>query len=144
MIHIDDEDLYILFKYKWKIINHKTVSYITTTTGKCRLYLHRILLKCPKGLQIDHINGNGLDNRKENLRICTHAENGRNRKVGDNNTSGYKGVSWITRQGKWRATIKINQKRIHLGEYVNIIDAINAYETAATNYFGSFKREGML
>jgi hypothetical protein len=67
------------------------------------------------GLEVDHINMDGLDNRRANLRICTHQENNLNKKISRNNTSGYKGVSWDKWHKKWRSYISVNGKMIRLG-----------------------------
>ena len=69
------------------------------------------------GLQIDHINRDRSDNRLCNLRLVTHMENGHNQKLRATNTSGYTGVSWCRQHNKWRAEIKVNYKRIHLGYF---------------------------
>ena len=77
--------------------------------------MHRVITKCPKGKQVDHINGDGLDNRKANLRICTVNENNKNAKMRKDNKSGYKGVSWYPNRHKWRCVIFVNKKQIYLG-----------------------------
>ena len=102
------------------------------------LQLHRLLMNPPKGMVIDHINHNGLDNRRENLRICTRAENSRNRGKQKNNTSGYKGVCWYKRDKKWRAQIKKDSKKIHIGYFDIIEDAARAYDAKAKELFGEF------
>ena len=95
-------------------------------------------MNAPKGMSVDHINGNKLDNRKSNLRICTHAENLRNLKKAKNNTSGFKGVSWYSKSKKWRAVITFGGKYHHLGLFVKKQDAIDAYNQKAKEYFGQF------
>lgn len=103
-----------------------------------RLLLHRLILGKSTKLEIDHVNGNGLDNRKENLRVCEHKHNMYNKKLYKNNTSGYKGV---TKSGnKWGSSIKHEGRHIHLGNFENKIDAALAYNKAAINYFGEFAR----
>ena len=102
--------------------------------------MHREILKCPKGLFIDHINRNGLDNRKNNLRVCSKSQNMMNTLIPKNNTSGYKGVSWSKRDKKWMAYIKIKNKFNNLG-YFNIKEqAALAYNDAAKKYHGEFAR----
>jgi hypothetical protein len=93
---------------------------ISTYVGanKCSmLSMHRVVVNAPKGTVVDHINGDSLDNRKENLRICTNAENVRNSPKHSNNTSGYKGVIWAKREQKWCAQIIVDGKLINLGYY---------------------------
>lgn len=103
-------------------------------------YLHRVILGAPKDMCVDHINGNTLDNRKNNLRICTNRENTSNRtKLGTNNTSGILGVRFDNRRNKWYADIQYKGKCIFLG-YFNIKeDAIKARIDAEKSYFKEFK-----
>jgi hypothetical protein len=93
---------------------------------------------CPRnsGIYVDHINRNGLDCRKENLRIATNSQNNMNRGMFKNNTSGYRGVH---RKGNmWRAMIYVSGKQIRLGTFKNIKDAASAYNAAAIQYHGEF------
>ncbi len=96
--------------------------------------------KPKKGFDIDHINGDGLDNRKSNLRICKHGENQYNSKMPKNNTSGYKGVYWDKRRNKWISQININGKHVYIGQFINAIDAANAYDKAAMQYHKEFAK----
>lgn len=101
-------------------------------------HLHREILNAPKGMCIDHINGDKLDNRKSNLRLCTNQENIRNSKVMIKNTSGFKGVSWMKSKSKWRARIKVNMREIHLGLFASKLDAVRCYNKGAKRYFSDF------
>jgi hypothetical protein len=91
-----------------------------------------------KGMVIDHLDGNPLNNQKKNLRICTHSENMRNRNLYVNNTSGFKGVYWHKTTKKWMSYIRINKKSLYLGIYTCPIDAGRAYNDAALKYHGEF------
>lgn len=102
--------------------------------------LHRLITNAQPGDQVDHINLNTLDNRKSNLRICTHAENQHNRKMYKTNKSGYKGVYWYKPTKKWKAQISIDGKRISLGYFKDIIDAHEAYKEAAIRLYGEYAR----
>ena len=106
---------------------------------KC-LILHRFIVDCPKGMVVDHINGNTLDNRRENLRICTPAENTRNYRKPKTNTSGFKGVSWINRFGKWHSAISVNGKNKSLGYFDTPEEAYKAYCEASKKYHKEFGR----
>ena len=108
------------------------------TRRKVKLYIHRLIMDAPKGMDVDHINGNPLDNRKSNLRICTHAENQRNKGAYKNNTSGYKGVSWYKRDKKWIAGIKHNNKGIYIGLFEDKEEAARAYDKKAKELHGEF------
>ncbi len=146
-ILIDKEDELMFDKYSWylRYTRKNGKPYVTTdiwiklTKTRKKLILHRVLLGVtdPKR-QVDHINGDTLDNRKENLRDCNYSENNRNRKKGIRNTSGYKGVCWNKGMNKWFAQIRVNRKQINIGHYSNILDAVAAYNEAALKYHGEF------
>jgi hypothetical protein len=102
--------------------------------------MHRQILGAPPGQQVDHINGDTLDNRRVNLRLATHGQNQHNRGKYRNNKSGYKGVSWDKAAGKWRAQIKFNNKKYNLGRYHDPIEAALAYDAAAIRLHGAFAR----
>lgn len=110
--------------------------------GKRRkITMHRQVLGLSKGdgKMVDHINGNGLDNRRCNLRICTGTQNQQNRKI-QHGTSEFKGVHWNKRSEKWQSQIKFNKKRRHLGCFNSETEAAKAYDRAAKNLFGEFAR----
>ena len=100
--------------------------------------LHRFIMDCPEGMDVDHENHNTLDNRKVNLKICTRTQNSRNMSIPKNNTSGYKGVTWDKRCNKWMAQIMINRKNIFLGYFDDKVEAARAYNDAAIKHFGEF------
>lgn len=79
-----------------------------------------------------------LDNRKANLRSCTRSENLINRKMMNNNTSGYTGVVWNKQRGKWLAQINVNKRHIYLGSFENPVDAQVEYQKALIKYYGAF------
>lgn len=92
----------------------------------------------PESRIYDHINHYGLDNRRENLRPCTFSQNTQNSQKRFNTSSKFKGVSWHKRSQKWRGQIKVNGKRIHLGDFKNESDAATAYDDSARIHFGEF------
>ena len=100
---------------------------------------HRLIMGVtdPK-IQVDHINGNKLDNRKENLRLATPQQNSSNIGIRKNNKSGYKGVCWSKRDKKWIASIYKNNKKQYLGCFDDIVEAVRAYDRAALELFGEF------
>ena len=141
-----DDDIYNQFKGKLSIrIKNKTnvkgeVSTLYYVMAP-KDYLHRIITNAPKGYEVDHIDRNTLNNRRENLRICTRQENSRNKTKQRNNTSGYKGVSWDKAKKKWRAFISVDKKQIFLGRYDNIEEAIKARQQADIKYFKEFRNK---
>lgn len=135
---VDDEDYESLSKYRWLL--HKAGYAIRREKGKTIL-MHRCLIAVPAGMQVDHINHNGLDNRKNNLRPCTMAQNQRNRGVSKSNTSGCKGVYWNRKTNKWVAQIVSNQnEKTYLGSFLDIKDAARGYDEAAKKYHGEFAK----
>ena len=104
---------------------------------RVRIPMHRQILNAPDGWEVDHINGDGLDNRKCNLRLCTRSQNGANRhKVRGN----FKGVCWYSRCNKWGASICHDRKRYHLGYFDKELEAAKAYDDKAIELFGEFAR----
>ena len=136
---VDDADYAHLKEYNWHLA---TGTRGITGAGRRKdgktIYMHRQLLNVPQGFEVDHIDGDPLNNQRENLRICTHAENLRNRKVNKNNTSGYKGVR--NNHEKWQGYLMFNGKFINLGNFSDKQKAARAYNEAAKVYFGQFAR----
>lgn len=102
------------------------------------IYLHRFVMGVCDERQVDHRDGNGLDCRRHNLRICDSQGNNMNRRKSENQTSRFKGVSWDRSRTKWRATIKINRKLRYLGRFDSEPTAAEAYDRAARTLFGEY------
>lgn len=135
---VDDDMFEELSKFKWHFSRFGyAVRKPYSGRGK-NFYMHRVIAGTPEGMSTDHINGDKLDNRRSNLRICSTSSNMRNRGKQNNNTSGYKGVFWSIPAGRWRAQIVVNKKSIHLGLYDTTEEAASAYNVAAKEYFGEF------
>jgi hypothetical protein len=91
---------------------------------------------------VDHINGNGLDNRRSNLRLCTNAENQHNARLRRDNTSGHKGVNWNSRDAAWQAQVMVNGRRTSVGYFKNLDDAVAAIKAARAELHGEFANNG--
>src|ERR671923_1500933 len=135
---VDDADYEWLNQWKWSIGSNRYAYRINEQNRG--IYMHRLITNAPNGMQVDHINGNKLDNRRENLRVCTKHENMRNRGKQKNNTSGYKGVSWREKSKRYGAFIKIDGKYKMIGEYKTAEDAARAYNEFAKKYHGKFAK----
>jgi hypothetical protein len=139
----DDEDYEKVSKYNWFIDKHKGDSFYVRAfiykNGKCScLRIHRLITNCTKDKMVDHINGDTLDNRKCNLRVCSNQENSMNSKSYKNSSSNFKGVTWHKKANKWAASIMKDYKTIYLGLFENEMDAALVYNGAAKYLFKEF------
>jgi len=142
---VDPDDYPRLSRYKWYTAkgSHSFYAMRGQWSGKLKkrltIMMHREVLNVPEGMVADHINHNGLDNRKANLRICTPADNARNARYPKINTSSrYRGVWYNKHNKKWRATIVVNRKRKQIGYFKDEIAAAKAYDKAARKFYGEF------
>lgn len=140
---VDESDYDMLMQWKWYIHGTHVArpEYLGSYKGKKKYkthYMHRVIMDTPDGMETDHINGNGLDNRRSNLRICTLNQNHQNRKryLG---TSIYKGVDYHKGTGKWRVRIG-SGNGIHIGLFSSEIEAALAYNKAAIQHYKEFAR----
>lgn len=142
-ILIDDEDNNFFNKYKWQIDNNNFVTRKDKKNGNKTIFLHKLIMGNPKGMQVDHINHNRLDNRKINLRICTHQQNNWNKGLTKSNKTGIKGVHFVKRNDcvltkAWRAQIRVGISRIDLGYFKTKEEAKKEYDRWAKILFGEF------
>lgn len=145
---VDAEHAHLLTNHSWKV-NERAGGYVVRDTWRggvrVTLSLHRLIARAPVGLVVDHINGDPLDNRTCNLRICTHAENQRNRGANRNNKTGLKGVVPLERRAdrspqRWGASIRHERKQHWLGSFETPEAAHAAYCEAAQRLHGAFAR----
>ena len=136
---VDDEEFESLNQFKWCVAKSEKIFYAVRTIsidGKRRnLPMHNAILK---GKGIDHIDHNGLNNQKSNLRFCTVSENAMNNRKQENAVSIYKGVCFCKRRKKWKATIQINGKSSYLGHFSSEVEAAKAYNAKAVELFLEF------
>jgi hypothetical protein len=142
---VDDEDFEELSKFKWCAKKNHYGGYCAIRNCYSRInkkqhpiYMHRQIMSCPRGKDIDHKNHNPLNNQRDNLRICTNRENIRNSRRRKDNTSGFKGVCWLKNRKKWMAYIQFDCKFHNLGYFNSKIEAACSYNNAAKLYFGEF------
>jgi hypothetical protein len=140
-VAIVDDDVYeSLSCWKWRYSHGYAIRSTPRSLGKRKtIWMHREVVKAPEGMQVDHIRTNEkLINTRENLRICTCAQNSCNKNKYKNNTSGYKGVSWHKRGKRWEACICPKSRTIHLGLFDSPEEAARAYDAKARELFGEF------
>lgn len=135
---VDDEYYKDVIKLKWHF-NNGYACHTYKENGKTKsISMHRYIAIPPQTFEVDHINGDKLDNRKSNLRIVTPAQNKWNTGKTKLNTSGFKGVTWNKQHGLWQVKIRHNNKRIHVGYFDDVINAGEAYTRAAKNLYGEY------
>lgn len=142
---VDDDDFDFLNQWKWNVevsecgrhyyaVRHVTVG----TKQQDTIRMHRQIMQVSDGVLVDHCSRNTLDNQKTNLRVCNKSQNGSNAEKRCDNKSGFKGVHWHLRVGKWAVQIQIEKRRTHVGYFDNVIDAAKAYDNAAIKSYGVF------
>lgn len=142
---VDDSDFDDLSQFNWQIAGNLDARTFYAQRnvfkdGKWKKEkLHRRIMNCPQGLTVDHINGDGLDNRRINLRICTESENLKNRKHQKNAKNKYPGV-YKSGKKKWGARIWTNGKTLYIGSYLTEIEAVKARESKAIELRGEFAK----
>jgi len=135
---VDAEDYDRLMRHKWTAVQMGTRWYAQRNAGGHSVMMHREIMHAPKGTVVDHINGNGLDNRKCNLRICTQSQNRWNSRPHDGTSSQFKGVSYDKNRKKYAASVWENRKRIVLGRYDDEVEAAHVRDYRAVEVAGFY------
>lgn len=138
---LDDCDFRIISSHNWRISKHKRSNYAITTINETTVGMHQLIKPTDDPtLIIDHIDDNGLNNQRDNLRLITKGDNNRRARISTVNTSGYKGVSYDPNRDKYYAYIQHNGKSINLGRWSTAEKAATAYNSKAKELFGEFAR----
>ena len=141
---IDASDMHLVDGYNWHVIaNPKTGTMYAARTCRAsgrerKVWMHRVVARSSGDFEVDHKNRDGLDNRRDNLRVATPSQNMCNRRLQRNNNSGIRGVSYEKKRGKWSARISFNGKKKNLGYYDTADQAGEAYAAAAKELHGEF------
>jgi hypothetical protein len=137
VVLLDVEDAHLLAGRSWFL---KGAGYVAGQGGRQtrQVLLHRLIMDPPSTLQVDHRNGDKLDNRRSNLRICTNAQNIQNMHARRGTTSQFKGVSWFKRAGLWQVQIRAHPRQLHLGYFKCELCAARAYRDVALRLHGEF------
>ena len=143
IIYYDECDEALIQSYTWRIKRNQYKEYAATNLGRVNgkiksVTMHILLLGREKGYEIDHKDGNGLNNKRDNLRFTTRSQNGMNKGVQSNSTTGYKGVSFSKSNRKYEAYIKVNGKKLQGGSFKTINEAAIKYNEMAVIHHGEF------
>jgi len=136
-IEIDDEDYDLLTQYTWCVWWSGYGFYAVTTIKRRKVLMHRLLMGFPVG-KVDHIDCNGLNNRRDNLRVVTDAQSSVNRRVQKNNKCGYKGVYYVKHVKMYRVMIGNGKDRVEGGYFKDKLDAAKKYNELAINIYGDY------
>jgi hypothetical protein len=141
---VDAADFEWLSEFNWYALKTRHTFYaarkITVDGSKHTILMHREILAAPKGINGDHWDCDGLNNRRFNLRIATVRQNACNSRTRSDSTCGFKGVYWEKRYLKWAAQIHFEGHHYHIGYFLSAENAAIAYNIAALEHFGSFAR----
>jgi hypothetical protein len=137
---VDKEDELTFGNRLWYAHKRRGSYYAASRVGQ----LHRLIMKCPAGMVVDHINGNTLDNRKANLRVCLQKHNTYNRRPNKKGASDYKGVSWHIHQSLWAVSITADKKTKHLGYFKCENQAALIYNEASLKYHGKYGYQNII
>lgn len=139
---VDSCDFEAVSRFKWQALyDPKSGTWYAKRSDHGRtIRMHREILNAPQGVEVDHRDGNGLNNSRSNIRLATRSQNLCNRRKFKNNTSGFKGVTWSSTAKKWASQIYQNGQKYYLGYYADKLDAAAAYESASAVLHGEFSQ----
>lgn len=139
---VSDQDLDLVEGYRWRVDQHRYALATVYDENRKRLpnlRMHRLIVGAPSGYVVDHIDGNTLNNQRDNLRICSQSDNlGNSRKKDKKASSQYKGLYWDKKHKKWRVRVTYKKKTIHVGLFKDELEAARAYNTKAIEVFKEY------
>lgn len=142
---VDEDNFDALSEHNWMYSHgYAKRNFVKENGKKTTIYLHRVILGAEKGQIVDHKNGNPLDNRKTNIRICSQSENLFNKRIQSNNKSGYKGVAWNKEKKKWQAQARFCGKRYSIGYFQTKEEAAKAYNNTIIKISSEFSKPNEL
>lgn len=135
---VDDEDFEWLSEYRWYAVEYSRVKnrFYAKMSSRRKTLMHRLLLNAPRELEVDHMNGNTLDNRKSNLRLATRSENARNCLVRIDSKARFKGVEYRQDKGKYSAYYTLNGEKHHIGYFDDALSASEAHKKSFSEALG--------
>jgi hypothetical protein len=138
---VDEEDFEWLKEFKWYVVQCRNRWYAARWCGETKrnVYMHREIVEADDGTQVDHRDGDGLNNRRSNLREATNSQNQMNAEI-SRGRSKYRGVDWYAPRRRWRAQIGFNGRQEYIGLFEKEEDAARAYDCRAKELFGEFAR----
>jgi hypothetical protein len=141
---VDEADYPYLSQFKWHADKRNKTFYARGYVGekgkKAKRYMHRVITNASEEMEVDHEDHDGLNNRRYNIRVCTHHQNQMGQDSVRGTSSQFKGVTWQKKKGKWRTQIMYEKKLINLGYFLDEIEAAKAYDKKAKELFGEFAK----
>lgn len=135
---VDAGDFKYLSRYKWHAVKGNSTYYAVRTQGRRSIRMHRMIMKAPKDMLVDHINHDGLNNTRANLRLCTKTQNAQNQRPRKKTSSRYKGVHYDKKAKAYYAKITHKGKRYTIGKFKDEVEAAKAYDKEAKKLFGQY------
>jgi hypothetical protein len=136
---VDEEDYEALSQYHWFFSGRGYAERAGAVRGQI-VRMHRVVAGATAGVEVDHVSGDRLDNRRQNLRLATRSQNACNHRIRRDNTSGFKGVTWSAPHKQWRVNVRVDGKRHYVGLFRDPVEAAKAYDKAAKQHHGEFAR----
>lgn len=136
--YVDDVDADLVEPYRWTLLAIRTCRYARATIGGQSIYLHRLIMAAPSGVEVDHVDHDGLNNWRSNLRLATRSQNRANQRPHRDGSSQYKGVTWDRERRLWAAQSHTGGRHTHLGRYATEEEAARAHDAFSAARWGEF------